>query len=179
MKKQNNTKGVWIQTYTKKKFYPLNPRCEDIDIEDIAWSLSNLCRYNGHCKFYSVAEHSIYASQYLPSKYALEGLMHDAAEAYIGDISTPVKQLLPDIKKIEHVMLKCIAEKFKLEYPFREAIKKVDLRLLATEASQIMNPQVEVWPQLTEPPFDFKIKCVRPANAFNIFMRRYETLRRL
>ena len=170
----------WIQTKTGRKFYPLKPKCEDIDIEDIAWSLSNICRYNGHCKrFFSVAEHSIYASERLPPRYALEGLMHDAAEAYIGDISTPVKQLLPDIKKIEHVILKCIAEKFKLEYPFREAIKKVDLRLLATEASQIMNPQVEVWPQLTEPPFDFRIKCVRPANAFSIFMRRYETLRRL
>lgn len=168
----------WIQTKTGRKFYPLKPKCEDIDIEDIAWSLSNICRYNGHCKFYSVAEHSIYASQYL-SRYALEGLMHDAAEAYIGDISTPVKQLLPNIKKIEHRILKCIAEKFNLEYPFNNAIKKVDLRLLATEASQIMNPQVEVWPQLTEPPFDFRLWCVKPINAFSIFMRRYETLRRL
>lgn len=170
---------TWIQTRTGRKFYPLKPKHEDINIEDIAWSLSNICRYNGHCKFYSVAEHSIYASQYLPSKYALEGLMHDAAEAYIGDITTPIKQLLPDVKKIEHGILKCIAEKFKFEYPFHKAIKKVDLGLLATEASQIMNPQVETWPQLTEPPFDLRIKCVRPANAFSIFMRRYETLRRM
>ena len=171
---------AWIQTKTGRKFYPLKPKCEDIDIEDIAWSLSNICRYNGHCKhFFSVAEHSIYASQYLPSKYALEGLMHDSAEAYIGDISTPVKQLLPDVKKIEYGILKCVAEKFKLEYPFHKDIKKIDLRLLATEASQIMNPQVEVWPQITEPSFNFRLWCREPANAFSAFMRRYETLRRL
>jgi len=88
----NSTRiGDWIETYTGKQFYPLDPYPEDIDVRDIAHALSNLCRFTGHCRaFYSVAEHSIYVSTHVPKTMALQALFHDAPEAYIADISGPL-----------------------------------------------------------------------------------------
>ena len=87
----------YIGTYTGKHFYPLDPKAEDICIEDIAHSLSNLCRFNGHTKrFYSVAQHSLNVERFIKKlswgeRLRLYGLMHDFAEAYIGDMTTPYK----------------------------------------------------------------------------------------
>src|SRR5579885_2784587 len=86
--------GDWIQTYCGVAFYPLDPRPEEILIEDIAHALSMLCRFTGHVKrFYSVAQHCVYVSHRCDPKDALWGLLHDAAEAYLNDISRPVKSL--------------------------------------------------------------------------------------
>ena len=75
--------GSWLQTYTGKKFYPFDPREEEVDILDIAHALSQLCRFGGHTKeFYSVAEHCVLVSMCCPSEVKLLGLLHDAAEAY-------------------------------------------------------------------------------------------------
>jgi len=82
--------GDWIQTYTGKRFWPLDPRPEDVDILDIAHSLSLLCRFTGHTSsFYSVSQHSILVAQEVPKRLRLWALFHDAAEAYIGDIARP------------------------------------------------------------------------------------------
>lgn len=116
------SKGNWIQTYTGKHFYPLNPKSEDICIEDIAHSLSQICRYNGHTnQFYSVAKHSILLS-YLAEDYGIDSegqlyyLMHDAHEAYVGDMTMPMKYNLrilglykvynKIVKKIDKVIFK-------------------------------------------------------------------------
>ncbi len=88
------TGSDWIQTYTGRKFFPLDPDPEMICIEDIAHSLSQLCRYNGHSKiFYSVAQHSLVLSRELCSgwQYALMALLHDASEAYLSDLPRPLK----------------------------------------------------------------------------------------
>ena len=82
----------WIVTYTGKKFWPLDPRPEDIDIIDIAHALSNICRFTGHVReFYSVAQHSVHVAL-LSNDYQLYGLLHDASEAYLCDVSSPVKR---------------------------------------------------------------------------------------
>ncbi len=88
-------KGDYIATYTGKQFYPLDPRPEDVCLEDIAHSLSNLCRFTGHTdtdRFYSVAQHSVICSTIVAPEAALLALLHDAAEAYLGDISRPLKR---------------------------------------------------------------------------------------
>ncbi|MEM4379972.1 MAG: hypothetical protein QXL01_04720, partial [Thermoplasmatales archaeon] len=83
----------WIETYSGKKFDYLAQ--SELDIEDIAHALSNLCRFNGHTRvFYSVAEHSVNVSSMVPPELKIAALLHDAAEAYIGDVPSPLKQLI-------------------------------------------------------------------------------------
>ena len=82
----------WIQTYTGKKFFPMNPKTEDLDIIDIAHALSMKCRFVGHTKqFYSVAQHSVIVSWNCSNPHL--GLLHDAAEAYLPDVPAPIKDL--------------------------------------------------------------------------------------
>jgi hypothetical protein len=139
--------GDWIETYTGRKVYPLNPKPEDFCIEDIAHSLSMLCRFNGHCKsYYSVAQHSVFVSRNLPRELALPGLLHDAAEAYIGDFPRPLKKNICwgdlDISDVEDSILMQIFKVFRVECPGPsgwEAIKEVDNRMLATEARDLMS----------------------------------------
>jgi len=93
-------KEVWIATYTGGRFYPLDPRPEDVCIADIAHSLSQICRFNGQTlQFYSVAQHSVLVSKLLgqggPSPiHEFMGLKHDAAEAYLCDLVRPIKREL-------------------------------------------------------------------------------------
>lgn len=100
-------KGAWMETYTGKKFFPLDPRKEDICIEDIAHSLSLLCRYNGHTnRLYSVAQHSLELALYSqnrgdPTSTVLYYLLHDAHEAYVGDMTAPMKQNLEELGLLE------------------------------------------------------------------------------
>ena len=85
----------WIQTFTGQKFWLDSPQSESIHIEDIAHSLSMQCRYAGHSKFfYSVAQHSYLATFLCPYSLRLAVLLHDAAEAYLGDVTKPLKQCL-------------------------------------------------------------------------------------
>ena len=92
---------------------PFNLRLEDIAIEDIAHSLSMQCRFNGHCaRFYSVAEHSVLVSRLVLPKNRLWGLLHDAQEAYLGDIITPIKQQVPAIQEVEANLQLLISLKF-------------------------------------------------------------------
>ncbi|HWR44981.1 DUF429 domain-containing protein [Sporomusa sp.] len=107
-----------ILTYTNTLFYPLAPRAEEVKVEDIAHALSQMCRANGHFRtFYSVAQHSINCAKEakargLSDKVQLACLLHDASEAYISDITRPVKYYLDDYKKIERNLQQVIYEKF-------------------------------------------------------------------
>lgn len=129
----------YITTISGTKFYFLNPDPDTIDIEDIAYALSNLCRYTGHVrKFYSVAEHCVHVSNLLPPNLALDGLLHDAAEAYLNDLASPVKQFLPDYKKMEANLYAAIAEKFNICAPEDVLVKEADTIQLHTEAMQLL-----------------------------------------
>lgn len=92
MSAQLSQDNSWIQTFSGRQFFPLEPRVEDVCIEDIAHGLSNLCRYAGHCEcFYSVAQHCLLVSRVVPREHALRGLLHDASEAYLIDVPRPIK----------------------------------------------------------------------------------------
>lgn len=98
---KNDRKGAWMQTYTNRKYWPADPRPEDVFLSDIAKALSNTCRFTGHVEtFYSVAQHSVHVSELCEDigglKLAQAGLLHDAPEAYIGDWSRPLKDSLPE-----------------------------------------------------------------------------------
>ena len=124
----------YLSTYTGKKFFPFDPRPEQICIEDIAHGLSMLCRFSGQCPyFYSVAEHSIYLVHFLPDNLQLEGLLHDASEAYLADLPRPVKAGLPEYKAIEARVERVIAEKLGLPFPMAPEVKAADQALLKHE----------------------------------------------
>lgn len=128
-----------ILTATGRYFDFANPDPDSIDINDIACALSRICRFTGHTtQSYSVAQHCVYVSHVVPEKYALQGLLHDAAEAYLGDVSSPLKQLLPDYKVIEQRIEAAICAKFGLPFPLHPTIKKADLRMLVTERREFM-----------------------------------------
>ena len=85
--------GNWMQTFSGMKYYPHDPRPEDFKIEDIAHALSMLCRYNGQCQeFMSVGQHSVLMSYYVSKENALWALLHDASDAYMGDMIRPIKR---------------------------------------------------------------------------------------
>ena len=108
----------YILTYTKKEFYPLNPQIEDIDVEDIAHALSLLCRANGHFKhFYSVGLHSLNCAYEAISRgysrnVVLGCLLHDGSEAYLADITRPVKKHLHKYLQVEDVLQGKIFDKW-------------------------------------------------------------------
>jgi uncharacterized protein len=172
-------RGDWIQTYTGVQFWPLDPRPEEVKIEDIAHSLALLCRFNGHCnRFYSVAEHSVHASRLLPPEYRLWGLLHDASEAYIADIPMPVKRNLPEYKEIESNLMQVITIHFGLPWPMPSEVKHVDSMMLATEKVALMGKDPAPWHQMPEPTDPQLIKGWMPDEAKKIFLEEFATLSR-
>ena len=136
----------WIQTFTGRQFWPLDPSADDIDIRDIAHALAMRCRFTGHCtQFYSVAQHSRLVSHICPDKDALWGLLHDAAEAYLPDVARPIKRHLLGFQEIEDRILRCVAERFGLPWPMPESIHDADLLALATERRDVMGKPPRPW----------------------------------
>lgn len=147
-------KDYWIQTYTGKRFFPLAPRAEDIDIADIAHALSQQCRFTGHTsRFYSVAQHSVHVAE--QCAYPIYGLLHDAAEAYLVDLPSPIKWALRSrgchvFDEAEAAIMREVWLRFGLPAPAHGsaeelAIERADLLLLTTEARDFMSPQQPGW----------------------------------
>ena len=135
-----------ILTHSGQTFNLINPDPATIRIEDVAHALSHLCRFTGHCRdFYSVAEHSYLSSYAVPSSHALEALLHDAAEAYIGDVSSPLKRLLPDYQAIEQRVEAAIRRRFGLPEIQSACIKVADLAMLGAERRDLMPRHSENW----------------------------------
>lgn len=177
-----------IQTFTGRMFDPVRPDGDGLDIFDIAHHLSLLSRFNGACShFYSIAQHCVYchdqAARYsypepIQEKLALTLLMHDAAEAYIGDVTRSVKRAVPLFKEIEQGVMAAINEKFGLPsvddyYGFDLVVPEVDSRMLVTERQQIMPPGV-LWDveRLFEPYTDVSIQRWTPLQAELMFLSR-------
>lgn len=152
----NLTDSRWMQTFSGEQVWPLVPE-GTIRFIDIAHALSNICRFGGHTKsFYSVAQHSVYASHMVPPDHAKWALLHDAAEAYLGDAIRPLKNSLevfnPDMRSWESFsdheeqLLKHIGERFGLQWPPPfEAIEDADLRLLISERRALLQPSPAPW----------------------------------
>lgn len=168
----------WIETFTGKTFYFLDPKPESIDIRDIAHSLAYTCRYTGHSKrFYSVAEHSLYVS-YLAAN-PLAGLLHDASEAYITDIASPIKPYLNNYRELEDRLMLRIAGVFGFDYPLDEDIKDCDATQLKTEAKYLLPSKGLTWAHMypTKREHGIKPECMGPEEAERAFLERFEEVR--
>ena len=172
-----SNKDVWYNTFTGKKVFPLDPDPEQICLDDIAHALSNICRFTGHCsEFYSVAQHSILVSVYSSAENAMWGLLHDAAEAYLCDVTSPVKRsgLMSGYRAAEEKMMKCIAVKFGLSWPVPEETIKLDGILLMTEARDLGLLNNE-WPDYGEP-MKTRVVPKSPGESEQMFHEWYEII---
>ncbi len=165
--------GDWIQTFTGRSFWPLDPREEDVCIEDIAHALALRCRFAGHCiRFYSVAEHSVLISYAVPKSDALWGLLHDAAEAYSSDLPKPLKRSLPQWQPLEQAIMSVISSRFGMTSVEPESVKKADYAILRDEQIALMAPCARDW-GYTSQPLGVDIQGWSPEVAESRFYRRF------
>ncbi|MCF8015919.1 MAG: hypothetical protein K9L65_09505 [Chromatiaceae bacterium] len=137
---------VHIHTYSGIAFDLRDPQPAMVRLDDIIHSLSLMNRFNGAALFpYSVAQHSLHVAELLPAELRLEGLLHDSAEAYIGDMVSPLKQVMPEYKAVEARISAVVAEVFGLAYPEPAAVKQADLAVLAAEREQVLGPSYGPW----------------------------------
>lgn len=166
-----------MQTHTRRRFYPMDPRAEDIDSEDIAHALSLLCRYGGHIdRFYSVAEHCVLMSQVVAPESALHALLHDATEAYVVDVPRPLKRYLADYRMVEAKVWLAIAEKFGIDPELPADVHDADNRMLLNETAILM-PGVGVWAGLQGlDPLPVEVKGWPPERAKVRYLKRLTEL---
>jgi 5'-deoxynucleotidase YfbR-like HD superfamily hydrolase len=175
--------GDFIYTYTGRKFYATNPRVCDIELEDIIWALSKICRFGNHCHMhYSVAQHSVLASYLVPEHLALTTLMHDASEAYMGDIVRPLKrypELAKVVEGIERRISIAISKMYGLVYPLPPEVIKADNIMLFTEKRDVMHHIDQSVQWVAEEKYEklrFTIRPCSESKARQMFRNRFYEL---
>ncbi|MHC4215848.1 MAG: phosphohydrolase [Planctomycetota bacterium] len=178
---KKNDEG-WIQLFNGGFFYFDDPTPEMINILDIANALANCCRYTGHvAQFYSVAEHSVLISQCCLQTTDLKmwALLHDATEAYIGDMNWPLKQkpYMRDYCTLEKKIMNVIAEKFQLSEGFcPDIIKELDRCICQDEREALLPPSDKSWGINPDDKINVKIECWQPHYARSRFLNRFKEL---
>lgn len=182
--------GDWMAMASGRVFWPLDPRADEVHIDDIAQALSNVCRFGGRCsEFYSVAQHSVWVARYVEKHWpgrpltALQALLHDAAEAYLGDVVRPLKHFmwvdrseLEPFLETEARVMEAILDCFDLPALSSldvNIVKEADNVALATEARDLMGDPK--WPGLPAPEPEH-IEFLTPRAARTQFLREFERL---
>jgi uncharacterized protein len=178
------TPGPYLQTVSGRRVNPFDPDPSQIELADIARALANQCRFGGHCRtFYSVAQHCVLVSELIEEEGgstddALAALMHDAAEAYLGDLPHPIKhrsELGAAFIEAEKPLERVIRDRFSIADP-PAAIKRIDRALLATER-RAFSAERWHWPELAGVvPIDLELQAWLPDEAAEAFVRRFEAL---
>lgn len=171
------TKG-YLNSFTGRRIDLYHPHTREICIEDIAHALSNICRFGGHTRtFYSVAQHSCLVSYLAPQDLRLEALMHDATEAYLGDVIKPLKnyidgKTIPIYKEIEKRFEVVIAERFSIHHQLYELIKPYDKRALEIEHGYFFHNDSTTFCRV----FNNEEPCWTPAIAKEMFLSTFDEL---
>lgn len=172
----------WIFTWSGRRFWPLDPRAEDISIEDIAGALSQQCRFGGHSRrFYSVAQHCVHVAELLEhegERAMLAGLLHDAPEAYLVDLPRPLKLSaeLALYRRAEARIMAAVVMAFDLPERPPRALAWADEVLLATEVRDLMHPKVAKQWRLSVPPLASPIEPWDPDLARERFLALFGEL---
>jgi hypothetical protein len=159
-----------------------NPDDSDVKIEDLAASLSKICRFSGHLwQFYSVAQHSVNASYIVPEEFAFDALMHDTSEGFTNDIPTPLKYAVPLFKELEVKIETSMAKKFGFRFPLADEVKLADSQMLMIEKLRLKKDFSE-WAVLdgidiSEVEHLVDLSPWSPEEAERRFLERYEELR--
>jgi uncharacterized protein len=171
---------AWIQTASGGVFHILDPQLDEIVITDIGHSLAMQCRFVGQTrKFYSVAEHSVLGSYLVPEEDALWFLLHDSSEAFLADISKPLKHFtgvgtayLP----VEAEIMKAICKKFHLPIEEPASVKAADNAMLFAEKEQLLPPMdwSPAWGNIKAA--DVRVRCWPPEIAEVEFLHRFYEL---
>lgn len=169
--------GDFMQTATGRKFWPMDPRADEVFIEDIAHSLAMQCRYAGHClRYYTVAEHSVLIARYLRSEgvdVALFALLHDASEAYLVDVPRPVKPYLEGYKAAEAKVMAAVCDRFGLPHEMPAKVHEADERIIADE---LVNLVPMDWHGKHRNPLGVKLQYWSPDEAKAEFLATFEAL---
>lgn len=179
----------WIQTTSGKQFH-FNPKRVDkneICLEDIAHALSYTCRYNGHCHaFYSVAEHSLNIAEYFLRTTAVDGkpseegfaladqaLLHDAGEAYCGDMTAPLKRLFPEYKAYEEKVMSTIFRKYLKKTKLDPKVKEADCRIMLNEKARLFPTDGPMWgmEETMQPLEGVAIHCFTPPDVYPVYLQ--------
>jgi hypothetical protein len=176
--------GPYLQTVSGRWVNPFDPDPEQLDSGDIARALANQCRFGGHCRvFYSVAQHSVIVARLVEERGGdvedvFAALMHDATEAYLGDMPHPLKHrsaLGAEFKAAEDHLEQVILERFSIKADVPE-IKRADRALLATER-RAFSAETWHWPELEGvEPLDLELTAWPPDEAARAFAERYAEL---
>ena len=164
-----------VSTKSGRRVSLLNPSPSQIVIGDIAHGLAHQCRFNGQTnKFYSVAQHSVLVASILPRELRLAGLLHDASEAYLGDVVQPLKDLLPEYQSIEANFCEVLGARFGVNLQHNDAIRHADLVVLATERRDLMPMDTADWSSIAGiTPLSRTIKPKSPEAASAQFMEMF------
>ncbi len=168
--------GDWIQTYTGKVFYVLDPRPAEVDLRDIAHMLAMKCRFSGATRrFYSVAQHAVLLSRAVPPGLAYAALHHDDTEAYLPDVPSPVKPMLQGFKAIERRVQAAICEALHADAALMALVKPYDVRILYDERDALLHPAERAWSFQAEP-LGIHIDPWTPEEAEARFLARHAEL---
>lgn len=158
--------------------YPTRPDRRVVELEDIAHALSHVCRFGGHvCRHYSVAQHSVLLSYECHREDMLNALLHDAAEAYVGDVVRPFKLQIPWFKPLEARWLRAISKALGtplIREPRR--LVRVHEALLASERRDLLKDVPSLDWGLTEEPLRRKVTPWAPKEAKARFLLRCQDL---